>query len=281
MTTPNEPDWKQVLALSRQSAVPLYHQIVEALRGALGRIEPHLQLPTEERLMEYSGVSRATIRKAISELTSEGLIYTVQGRGTFAADPRVATNLRRPIGFTDSITELGLRPSTQLISVHQEEANDYISECLQIAPGSLLTVVERLRCINERPSMLEICRLPSAMVPQLQGRDLGKSLYEVLKQSYGLAPETGSETIMALEATGDVATRLNVANGSPVLATIRRTFTAEGTPLEYTLRYARADLCNFRVSLDSGSRLSARQPHEDVALGGEARGFATMPGQPL
>jgi GntR family transcriptional regulator len=266
MATQYEPDWKRLLTVSRESALPLYHQVFEALRVTLGRLEPHLNLPTEEKLMEYSGVSRATIRKAISELTAMGLIYTVQGRGTFAADPRVATNLRRPVGFTESITEMGLRPTTRLLSVREEDAKGHIAECLNVAPGSPLTVVERLRNINDRPSMLEISRLRSAVVPDLARHDLTTSLYGILKDAYGLTPETGSETIMAIVAAQSVAEQLEIENGSPVLATIRRTFTANGAPLEYTLRYARADMCTFQVSLDSGSRLSARRPNEGLEL---------------
>lgn len=68
-----------------QSKLPKYHQIREALSRQInaGFFSPGDKLPTEQRLAELYGVSRLTVRQAISQLSAEGIIRSVQGKGSF------------------------------------------------------------------------------------------------------------------------------------------------------------------------------------------------------
>ena len=65
---------------------PLYVQLVDALLsdvvGAGGEGE---QLPTEKELCDEYAVSRTTVRQALAELEQRGLIYRIQGKGSFIA----------------------------------------------------------------------------------------------------------------------------------------------------------------------------------------------------
>lgn len=67
--------------------LPKYAQVKEEICSWLnqGKIQPDEKLPTENELMQQFGVSRHTIRKAIGDLVSQGLLYSVQGGGTFVA----------------------------------------------------------------------------------------------------------------------------------------------------------------------------------------------------
>ena len=68
---------------------PLYRQIADQLRHMIEAraLKPGMQIPTEDQLMEQHHASRNTVRGALKELTTRGLVYTLHGRGTFVSEP--------------------------------------------------------------------------------------------------------------------------------------------------------------------------------------------------
>lgn len=249
-------DWATRLVLDDANIVPLYHQLKERLRVVAQDMEPDSLMPSEKELMEYAHVSRATARKAVSDLVHEGVLYAQRGRGTFTAPPRVATKLSRPAGFTETMRRLGRTPGTRLISVQDFPADEHLAGRLALTPGDPVTVVERLRLLDGEPCMVERAHLSSRLAPGLAGLDLTRSLYELLDEVYGKTPARGTETILAVSADAALARLLAVPRRSALLATARSTETDAGVPLEFTLRHARGDRCSFLVELTQASTLT-------------------------
>ncbi|QDP39097.1 GntR family transcriptional regulator [Radiobacillus deserti] len=73
---------------------PKYERIKSEITSWIlgGRIESNQKIPTETELMNQFDVSRHTVRRAISDLISSGFLYSVQGGGTFVADPNERGN---------------------------------------------------------------------------------------------------------------------------------------------------------------------------------------------
>jgi GntR family transcriptional regulator len=69
---------------------PLYLQIKESLKKQImdGDYAPYERMPSESELMKTFSVSRITVRQSLRDLHSEGLIFTSQGKGTFASKPK-------------------------------------------------------------------------------------------------------------------------------------------------------------------------------------------------
>ena len=67
--------------------MPPYRQIAEIIkRGILsGQYPPDSRIPAESELVETYEVARSTARRAVAALREEGLVYTVQARGTYVA----------------------------------------------------------------------------------------------------------------------------------------------------------------------------------------------------
>ena len=63
-------------------------RLAEILRLEVVELEEHQPIPTERQLAERFGVSRVSVRQALSLLNKDGVIYTVHGSGSFAAPPR-------------------------------------------------------------------------------------------------------------------------------------------------------------------------------------------------
>jgi GntR family transcriptional regulator len=68
--------------------IPLYTQLADILRERIrsGELPPRSLLPSESYLQQEQGVSRGTVRMAISILRDEGLVVTISGRGTFVKE---------------------------------------------------------------------------------------------------------------------------------------------------------------------------------------------------
>jgi len=244
--------------MSRPSAdgfAPLYVQIAQQLRGVASQLNPGDLMPSEAEIMALTGVGRVTVRRAMADLAREGLIVGVRGKGTFVAQPRVPTPLGRPIGFSESMRRRGRSPASHLLRAFEVAATEDIARHLKLQPGAPVAVIERLRLIDGTPAMVEVTHLSAAAVPGLLQRPLEGSLYECLQADYGLVPNKGSEVVLAISAGRDMARHLSVSPGAPLLATYRTTETATGQPLEFTLRYARGDLCSFEVALNEDSDL--------------------------
>lgn len=72
---------------------PPYLQAAELLRGEItsGRLKPGDKLPSSRTLQERYGIASSTVQNALRLLKSEGLIYSVQGRGSFVRNSVSAT----------------------------------------------------------------------------------------------------------------------------------------------------------------------------------------------
>lgn len=66
---------------------PLYSQVAAILRARIesGELPPNRPIPGIPHLQQEFGVARGTVMKAVEILRSEGLVHTVQGRGTFVS----------------------------------------------------------------------------------------------------------------------------------------------------------------------------------------------------
>ncbi|MFE5208792.1 GntR family transcriptional regulator [Streptomyces sp. NPDC056600] len=67
---------------------PPYQHAADAIRKEIraGRLKPGEQLPSLRELQDRFGIANMTMRAALNLLREEGLIYTIQGRGSFVAD---------------------------------------------------------------------------------------------------------------------------------------------------------------------------------------------------
>src|SRR6266571_6158829 len=92
-------------AVHRNSPVPLHHQIkIAVLEGVEGGwLEPGAQLPRERELAEALGVSLAPVRQAMADLTKEGYVERIRGRGTFVRDRKLVEKIQILGSFHDSV----------------------------------------------------------------------------------------------------------------------------------------------------------------------------------
>lgn len=217
--------------------------------GADGR------LPSEPELARRMGVSRATIRQAVTELEEAGFVRRRQGRGTFVTGQAstLRNNLNVNSGVTDLIAAAGWTPGTDDVRLEQRGASRAEGAALGIERGTPVVAVHRTRLADGRPvaaveDVLAAERLASVRVDAgLLGTALAtESLYGVLDQ-HGLAVHHGIADLRPARAHGDVARRLGMAAGSLVVLIEQIDFTVDDEPVLFSRERHRPDVFQFRV----------------------------------
>lgn len=230
--------------ISHRSNSPLYQQIYQLLRNKIldAQWHPNEMLPSESELMERYLVSRATIRQALDELASDGLIYRKQGRGTFVAPPTVQQGLVRIVSFTEDMQQRGLTPGTKLISAVLVPAGEALASKLHIDVRESLARIERLRLADDEPMSVEISFLVERYCPGILALDYTRhSLRRMLEEKYGIRITSAQQSIQAVSAAEELATILDVRSGHPLLYIERVSYSEFDVPVEYLRFYHRGD----------------------------------------
>lgn len=208
------------------------------------------RIPAETELAAELGVSRTTIRDALSRLESEGVIYRKQGAGTFVNEPglQIKTRLEEIWSYEAILEAHGYTPATRILGVDVQPAPEAVAGQLQIAPGDPLITVRKLFLEDEEPVILTINQVPAAFVTAPYEPDDWKvpifrflSTFGSQHLSYYL-----SEIVPVL-AGADIAEALHVEPGSALLSFDELGYNDENNPILHTNSYFRDDLLRLRL----------------------------------
>ncbi|NQN49205.1 trehalose operon repressor [Streptococcus suis] len=163
----------------------IYNDLKEKIRTNL--YPAGASLPTEQQLQEEYGVSRDTVRKALSILTEGGLIQKVQGRGSMVLKQEV---LNFPVSGLTSYQELTnslqLVTQTNVVSLELVTVNSSLASLTGFEPYSKIWKVVRTRSIDGKISVVDTDYLLADIVPELTQEIAEHSIYEFLEGQLGL-----------------------------------------------------------------------------------------------
>ena len=215
-----------------RDARPIYRKLADGISAAIADqvIDGRTCLPSERVLAEKLGVSRVTLRKAIDELVSEGLLVRRHGAKTTVAQ-RLEKTLSKLTGFSEEIRARGVAPGTRWLSRATVLPSSQEALALALAPGDQVVRLSRVRLADEQPIAIERAAVPAAILPS--GELVGDSLYDALHK-LGAAPVRGVQRIRAGSLTAREAALLGSEAGAPVLIVERLCFGDDGRPVEFT-----------------------------------------------
>src|SRR5471032_2562306 len=235
------------------TSVPLYAQIKDTLRGRIldGTYAPHSQMPSEHELCALFDVSRITVRQALGDLQKEGLLFKLHGKGTFVSKPKAFQNVTSLQGFGEAMSSMGYEIVNQLRTFRVVKEDRHIASRLNIAEGSGVVEIHRVRLLNRAPVSLEITYVPEALEKRLANADLvTRDIFLILENDCGLSLGHADVSIDAILADDEIGAALQVEEGSPVLRIERITHCADGTPIDYEYLYFRGDAFQYRMRID-------------------------------
>lgn len=241
--------------LTRAAPLPLHYQLhLDLLRKIqAGELKPDQKLEPEDLLAQRYGVSRITVRRALSDLARAGYVRREQGRGTFVNPPRLAQGPRELTSFTEEMRRHGRVASSQVLFQGVVGADAELAERLKVPAGTEVFRLERLRLADGEPMGLQKAHIPLYLAPGIVSECFeARSLYETLRDHYGLRPARATECHYAVSADTELASLLNVPAGAPLLAAERVTFLADGRILEFVESAMRADRYKIVLELAAG-----------------------------
>ncbi|MCG5217281.1 GntR family transcriptional regulator [Streptosporangium sp. KLBMP 9127] len=198
-------------------------------------------LPSERVLAERFGAARMTVRNAMDELESQGLVRRVAGRGTFVQHPTlVHSEIFR--SFSEDMRMRGMVPGAKSYRSRTRPAPRDVAAHLGVAPGVPVHFIERVRTADGVPMALERTNLSAERFPALlaeMGRD--DSLYEVLGKMYGARLETAEQTVSIARLSPAEARRLEVPDYEPAFLVERTAVDTMGNVVEYGRSLYRGD----------------------------------------
>jgi GntR family transcriptional regulator len=230
----------------------LHAQVRESLRGRIrdGSYGAGGKLPAESELSAIYGVSRITVRQALSDLQNEGAILKVAGKGTFVAGQRAFQHLTRLEGFGEAMARQGHRVSNDVLSQRSIAAPGAVAQALRLATGVRVEEITRVRRLDGAPVSLEVTYVPEAIGERLRREDLHRrDIFEILEHDCGITLGHADLQVDAMLADAALAAALQVAPGSAVLRIERLTHDAAGTPLDFEYLYFRGDTFQYRLQV--------------------------------
>ena len=242
-----------MLGINRRDRVPLYCQLKAII---LERIEneelrPNDPIPPEKDLMRQYGLSRTTVRQAISELVREGYIYRSRGKGTFVSRPKMQHGLRTLTSFSEDMRSRGFKPSSHVLEFERVKPSTKMASRLELTEDDEVYKIVRLRLADGEPVGLQASYVPASEDWVITRADVeGEgSLYELLESRFAIQLDEADETVEAALANAREAELLEVEKGAPLLLRERITFTIRGRPVEFVKTLYRADRYKYLVHI--------------------------------
>ncbi|WP_144719523.1 GntR family transcriptional regulator [Agrococcus jejuensis] len=239
--------------LDRESATPLYIQLADVIRAKIqrGDWQPDQRIPSENELNQLYGISRMTARQVLARLVDEGLLFRVQGKGTFVSRSKISTRSPSYQGIREQLEQQGYATDTELLGQRLEPASTRVAQALDIPTGTPTFIVRRLRRVDGTPISVHESHVPEALAPGVIERDLvAEQLCTVLDRDFGLRMTKVLETLETTAASANDAKLLAVHEGTPILQLEQRISSPSSKPFEFTRIRFRGDMVRLEFTYD-------------------------------
>ena len=236
--------------IDRETPVPLYHQLAEQLSAAIerGELQPGDAFENEVAMAERLGLSRPTVRRAIHELVSQGLLLRRRGLGTRVAGRQIHRRAELTSLYDDLRRAGSGDPHTEVL-VHEIVTDEVAATAMGLPPDTPLLRLVRLRRDGDRPLAILQNWLPPAYSDLTREQLEHDGLYALLRARGG-KPVVAHQRIGARQPTASERKHLSLTPSQPVLTMTRTAFDAVGGPVEYGDHCYRAQDYSIEVMLD-------------------------------
>ncbi len=237
------------VVIDRTSPVPLYHQLAEQLTAAIegGQLRPGDPFENELALAARLDLSRPTVRRAIAELVSRGLLVRRRGVGTTVAN-QVIHRRDELSSLYEDLVRRGVTPTSEILDFDRERINPAAAEAMGLEEDTPLLYIKRRRLAGETPAAVMSNYLPPKYAHIDESALTHRGLYELLREM-GVRPVIAHQVIGARRPTAAERKLLRLAPGDPLLTMTRRAYDAAGSPVEYGDHCYRFDQYAFDVTV--------------------------------
>jgi GntR family transcriptional regulator len=232
--------------------IPQYVKIKNYIKEniKLGKIKPGDKIPSEKELGDIFNVSRITATTAVRDLVNEGLVYRIQGKGTFVTERNVEDiRKHRFYGFeNDSSLTKG---EHKTIEKNKIKADEELSEKLDVAVDEELYEIVRTKVINGKVNALEYVYLPIKYYLSLNIVESEINLIHDMVEEYCFLNQKRAKIYLQPMISGEREKEMmDVPLNSPVLLWEKTTYSEEEKIVEYSKNIINSELYKFYMDLD-------------------------------
>jgi GntR family transcriptional regulator len=254
---------------------PLYRQIADSLQRDIetGKLGEGAQLPTEQEISDLWGASRSTVRDAIKQLTTRGLVEAHAGQGTFVR--RKITPIVTSLSATHDLGTgeeaqyyIDVRrqqhtPWSSVPRVEIQPATNLVASELRLAPGSQVVLRHQERLVDDEPYSLQTSFYPMELVTVrrasrlIEAVDIGEGTVQYLRREFGIE-QVGYRDVITVRTPGTpeiIFFRLPEDGRVAVFENFRTAYDQRGEPIRLTVTVYAADRNQFeiRVNIPAGT----------------------------
>jgi GntR family transcriptional regulator len=208
------------------------------------------RIPPETELAVDLGVSRTTVRDALSRLEHEGTIYRRQGAGTFVNEPglQIRSRLEEIWSYEQVLEEHGYVPSVRVLSSSEERADSPTRRALDLDEDEDVLIIEKLFLEDEAAVMLTVNRIPTRIVSDAEYEDdEAVPVYEFLEDHCDRTLGYYLSEIIPVSLDAHTAEKLGVETGTLAISFDEIGFDQNNEPIVRATSFFRDDLLRFRL----------------------------------
>lgn len=229
-----------------------YEEIAEDIRKGIlnGKYSPNQQLPLEKQMCDQYGVSRITIKKAVDELVTQGLVIKRRGSGTFVKslndeDVQELSLAKQFEGFSE--TNKDKKVSSKIIRFEVVHPTKEIATKLKIDLDDFVYYIIRTRYADNEPYVVEYTYMPISLITGIKTDILLNSIYSYIEKELNFKIKSSHRIIRAILPTELEQEWLEISNDFPILEVEQVGFLDNGQPFEYSKSHHRSDKIEFRT----------------------------------
>lgn len=233
--------------IDKKSPIPAYYQLKNKIMEKInsGEYAENSLIPSERELSDSLGISRMTVRQALTQLVQEGTLFRERGKGTFVAKSKIAQ--KNIASFSQTVRNKGMLPMTKVLRLEKIKVPSNILKTLELEDNDFVYNLKRLRFANDIPVAIEENFIPEKYCPNLDKHDLTESLYKVLTEQYSYNIDYLDNVIEASKASVEDRELLKIASGTPVLKISAIIYTDSNLKLLYENSKYRSDEYKYNV----------------------------------
>ncbi|CAM2945086.1 GntR family transcriptional regulator [Dellaglioa algida] len=218
----------------------IYKQLISKLKKRITANEfPDMKLPDERSLSETYEISRSSVKRALGQMASDGIIFKKRGSGTFInplylKNKTVFNYAGTNLGVTDGFEMNGKSPKVKVLSFEVIAPSEDLQRNLFLNADDFVYKIVRLRLFEKTPFMIETGYIPIKIVPNLSRVIVKGSIFNYLEDAQNQAVTKSSISIYAEPSTENDQALLDLKSTEPVSIMDGIFFLDDGTPFEYS-----------------------------------------------
>jgi GntR family transcriptional regulator len=212
----------------------------EQLSRIISNTESGERLPSEPKLAEELGVSRATLREVMRTFETRGLLQRKQGVGTFVIHPTnvFESGLENLVSLETLAGKIGLEVSVGELVIEKHPAESELADLLGLEMDDPVIRISRTILTENRPVAFLIDNVPADLLAVADVReDFSGSVLDLLIQHENIPLASSRCNITAMRATSEVASALDIQRHDPLLVFSSQLYSSEGRVIDQSFSY--------------------------------------------